>query len=199
MGGFADYKARFIRFCITSYAINCLKGPSRDLTETQKQQIRRCVACANHVLDWPLSRSPVFKDRLRYVDDSAAILISYCCLFIMAICQTFTSSIPNVAECLDYVTSASQLCIDLAMNADHEAHIQGTFLLKRAEAFRLALANSTTRENEDEVTDEQLESGLNSANEINRTNFEALDQLFNDDGFYGMEPIWDFSMLFSSN
>lgn len=85
-GTFLDFTARFTRFCITSYAIKFLRSSSQNLTPLQKDQIRRCVACANHVLEWLLGRSPIQKDRLRYIDDTAWVMDSFCCLFIISVC-----------------------------------------------------------------------------------------------------------------
>jgi len=50
-GTFLDFTSRFTRFCIMSYAIKFLRNSPQHLTALQKDQIRRCVACANHVLE----------------------------------------------------------------------------------------------------------------------------------------------------
>jgi hypothetical protein len=72
-GTLLEYHARYTRFCITSYAVKHVRNLPQGLTSLQRQQIQRCVACASHVLEWPISRGPIQKDKLRYVDDSAVI------------------------------------------------------------------------------------------------------------------------------
>lgn len=194
-GAFLDYAGRFTRFCITSYAIKCLRTSPQGLTPLQKDQVRRCVSCANHVLKWMLSRSPIQKDRLRYVDDTACIMVAFCCLFILSVCQTFTSSIPNISDNLDNVIEAAQLMIDLAFNREHMAHIQGKFILKRAESLRVVLENLRAERPRSRLgTPPQRSVDVVPETEV----FEGFDQMFNEEGFFGMEPIWDFSLLFPS-
>ena len=197
-GAFLDYAGRFTRFCITSYAIKCLRNTPQGLTPLQKNQIRRCVSCANHVLEWPLSRSPIEKDRLRYVDDSACIMISFCCLFILSACQSFTTSIPNIENSLDNVIEAATLMVDLAFNAEHKAHIQGSFILKRAESLRTAVEHLRTQERNGINFEPLTESHVPAVQDNSSLIFEGLDHVLNEDGFFGMEPIWDFSLLFPS-
>jgi hypothetical protein len=193
-GAFLEYHARYTRFCITSYAVKCVRSSPQGLTSLQTNQIARCVECANHVLDWPLSRGPIQKDRLRYVDDAACIMISFCALFILSTCQAFTSCIPNIAECIDNVTEAAQIMVDLAINSEQKPYIQGASILKRAEALKVALENA--RNNESRAN---LDTPANSREPYTPDSsalvFEGLDSWFSDDQFFGMEPIWHFPKL----
>jgi len=193
-GAFLEYHGRYTQFCITSYAVKCFRSSPQGLTPLQTAQIARCVKCANHVIDWPLNSGPIQKDRLRYVDDSACIMISFCALFILSTCQTFTSCIPDISECLNNVTEAAQLMVDLAINSEQKPYIQGAAILKRAEALRAALENARHNENRsnlDVPTDSREPFTPDSSNLV----FEGLDSWFTDDNFFGMEPIWHFPRL----
>lgn len=195
-GAFLDYHGRFTRFCIASYAIKCLRISSQGVTPLQRSQIQRCVNCANHVLDFPLGRGPIQKDNLRYVDDAACIMISFCCIFILSACQSFSSIIPNISECLDNVTDAGHLMVELSINPDHKPHIQGTFILKRVETLRTALESSSLHAYPGTDLDEPTETRFPSpTSETARLMSEGFDQLFHEDGLFGIEPIWDFSMM----
>ncbi|KAL2070631.1 hypothetical protein VTL71DRAFT_13657, partial [Oculimacula yallundae] len=199
-GSFLDFNARFTRFCITSYTIKFLRNSSHSLTPSQKDQIRRCVACANHVLKWPLSRSPIQKDRLRFVDDTACVMNSFCCLFIISVCQAYAPLIPDIFDVLDNVIETAQLMVELQVGFDDSnmMHVQGSAIAKRAESMRAALDGSRVVESVDQaVVASPLapdESGLPE----NQALFEGLDLMLGEDGFFGMEPIWDFPLLFPS-
>lgn len=191
-GPFLDYHGRFTRFCITSYGMKCLRTSPQDLSTLQKDQIRRCVTCASHVLDWPLSRGPIMKDRLRYVADSACIMISFCCVFIQSACKAFTSIIPNIPQHLNNVEEAAQLMVDYAINSEHKPHIQGSFILKRATTLRAYLENPKAQGiGENEELRENLWTN-------NGWTFDGSGLNLNEDGFFGMEPFYDFSMLLPS-
>ncbi|KAG4438073.1 hypothetical protein IFR05_006439 [Cadophora sp. M221] len=195
-----DYFSRFTRFCITSYAIKFLRNSSQNLTTLQKDQIRRCVVCANHVLEWPLSRSPIQKDKLRYVDDTACVSNSFCCLFILSVCQTYASIIPNIFDILDNVIETAQLMADLQVGFDYSrmVHAQGCFILKRAESLRSALENAKVSDRQDQTVVSPSASNSSVILEPPPNLFEGLDLMMSEDGFNAMEPIWDFSLLFPS-
>ncbi|KAH9212446.1 hypothetical protein DL95DRAFT_391597 [Leptodontidium sp. 2 PMI_412] len=199
-GTFLDFMARFTRFCITSYAIKFLRNSSQNLTPLQKDQIRRCVACANHVLKWPLSRSPIQKDKLRYVDDAACVSCSFCCLFILSVCQTYASIIPNIFDILENVIETAQLMADLQVGFDdsHMVHAQGFFILKRAESLRAALESSKVSERQDSAVISPPASNGSVVPEPPPNLFEGLDLMLSENGFNTMEAIWDFSLLFPS-
>ncbi|KAE8442670.1 hypothetical protein EG329_002968 [Mollisiaceae sp. DMI_Dod_QoI] len=195
-GQFLDYHGRFTRFCIASYAIKCLNIPSEGPTDLQRSQIQRCVSCANNVLEFPLSRGPIEKDNLRYVDDAACIMVSFCCIFILSACQAFPSIIPNISECLDNVTDAGHLMVELSINQNHKPHIQGLFLLKRVETLRAALETSKPHDPHRSNLEEPAEVTLSSPRiESSKLMLEGFDQLFHEDGLFGIEPIWDFSLF----
>ncbi|CZT45622.1 uncharacterized protein RSE6_05947 [Rhynchosporium secalis] len=198
-GSFLDFNARFTRFCITSYTIKFLRNSSHNLTPLQKDQIRRCVVCANCVLQWPLSRSPIQKDRLRFVDDTSCVMNSFCCLFIISVCQAYAAIIPNIFDLLDNVIETAHLMVDLQVGFDdsNTVHVQGSTILKRAESMRTALESSRVVERLDQdITSPSAldENGLQE----NQALFEGLDSILNEEGFFAMEPIWDFPLLFSS-
>ncbi|KAK0119957.1 hypothetical protein ONS95_011381 [Cadophora gregata] len=199
-GTFLDFTARFTRFCITSYAIKFLRNSPQSLTALQKDQIRRCVACANHVLEWPLGRSPIQKDRLRYVDDTACVMDSFCCLFVISVCQTYASIIPNIFDVLDNVIETAQLMVDLQVGFDdsHMVHVQGSFILKRAESMRTALETSMTLDKQQDQAIISPPASTGSTIPEPPIMFEGLDMILNEEGFYAMEPLWDFSLLFPS-
>jgi len=198
-GTFLDFTSRFTRFCIMSYAIKFLRNSPQHLTALQKDQIRRCVACANHVLEWPLSRSPIQKDRLRYVDDTACVMNSFCCLFIISVCQTYAAIVPNIFDILDNVIETAQLMVDLQVGFDdsHMVHVQGAFILRRAESMRAALEGSKIIEKQDQAVITPPASTGSNVPEPPAL-FEGLDMMLNEEGFDAMEPLWDFSLLFPS-
>ncbi|KUJ11090.1 uncharacterized protein LY89DRAFT_739303 [Mollisia scopiformis] len=197
-GSFLDYHGRFTRFCLASYAIKCLRISSEGLTQLQRSQLQRCVSCANHVLEFPLTRGTIEKDNLRYVDDAACIIVSFCCVFLLSACQAFPSELVNVSECLENVTDAANLMVELAINQDHKPHYQGSFLLKRVETLKAALEMSRLHEqHEPNVTDNSdVRLSPAATGENSKLLLEGFDQLFHEDGLFGLEPIWDFSMLF---
>ncbi|KAH7354802.1 hypothetical protein BKA65DRAFT_228867 [Rhexocercosporidium sp. MPI-PUGE-AT-0058] len=199
-GTFLDFTARFTRFCITSYAIKFLRNSSHSLTPLQKDQIRRCVSCANQVLEWPLGRSPIQKDRLRYVDDTACVMDSFCCLFIISVCQTYASIIPNIFDILDNVIETAQLMADLQVGFDdsHMVHVQGSFILKRAESLRAALESSMVPDKQGQALVSPPPSNDSVIPDPHPNLFEGLDSMLNEEDFYALEPIWDFSLLFPS-
>jgi len=90
--------------------------------------------------------------------------------------------------------------VELSINQDHKPHYQGTFLLKRVEALRAALQMSKLHEQQEAKVEEPLDGRLSPSNPNNnegsRMMLEGFDQLFHEDGLFGLEPIWDFSMLF---
>jgi len=154
------------------------------------------VACAIDVLDWPLSLNPIQKDRIRYVPDSSCIMVSFCGLFVLSACQTFASYIPNIDENLEYVAEAAQLMLDLSINAEHKPHIQGTYILKRVEEVRKALEHSKMVDVNGAVAESSTESRPATADENLGLTLGSPGLSLNDNGFFDMEPIWDFSMLF---
>lgn len=195
-GSFLDYHGRFTRFCLASYAIKSLRISSEGPTALQRSQLQRCVSCANHVLEFPLTRGPIEKDNLRFVDDAACIIVSFCCIFILSACQAFPHVISNVSECLDYVTDAAKLMIELSINESHKPFYQGTFLLKRVDTLKAALEMSRLHDQKEANIEEQSDARLSPAGGDSRLTLEGFDQLFNEEGVFGLEPIWDFSMLF---
>lgn len=195
---FLDYHGRFIRFCLASYAVKCLKISSEGPTPVQQSQLQRCVSCANHVLEFPITRGPIDKDSLRYVDDASCIMVSFCCIFILSACQAFPSVIPNISQSLDNITEAAHLMIELSINKDHKPYLQGTLVLKRVEALKAALEASRLHEQQEAPVKETSETRLSPGFDSSRLMLEGFDdQLFHDDGLF-LEPIWDFSMLLPS-
>jgi hypothetical protein len=154
------------------------------------------VSCANHVLEYPLTRGPLEKDNLRYVDDAACIIVSFCCIFVLSACQAFPTVISNISQYLDNVTDAARLMIELSINHDHKPYHQGTFILKRAEALRAALEMSRLHEQQEANVEEPPESRLSPFGDSSKLMLEGFDGLFHEDGLFGLEPIFDFSMLF---
>jgi len=122
------------------------------------------------------------------------IVISFCCLFILATCQTFTSCIPNIPDYLDNVTEAAQLLIDLAINADHKPRAQGTFIMKKVESLRSALQNV---KNNDIRTSFEVPEGTDDSFNPDSAGlaFEGMESWFTDNNFFDMEPIWHFPRL----
>jgi hypothetical protein len=191
-----DYLGRCARFNIHSYATRYIRNSPEGLSPLQKDQVRRCVVYARGVLDWALNLSPIQKDRFRYVSESAGIMISFCCLFIIASCQTFTSSIPNVFESLDKVVAAAQLTMDLAPDVDHNKHIQGSLILRRAEALRAVLKQRRTYESSGASFASPIETSIQPP-DLARQEYipGGLDLDLDVDGIAAMEPFWDFPIL----
>lgn len=104
--------------------------------------------------------------------------------------------IPNISECLDNITDAGNLMVELSINADHKPHFQGTFLLKRVETLRAAMQMSRLHEHQESNVEEPSDARYSPNNESSKLMLEGFDQLFHEDGLFGLEPIWDFSMLF---
>ncbi|XMA17658.1 hypothetical protein WAI453_010449 [Rhynchosporium graminicola] len=89
--------------------------------------------------------------------------------------------------------------VDLQVGFDdsNTVHVQGSTILKRAESMRTALESSRVVERlvQDITSLSALdENGLQE----NQALFEGLDSILNEEGFFAMEPIWDFPLLFSS-
>lgn len=131
-----DYLGRYTRFCISSYAIKCLRATPDSLTATQTQQVRRCAVLANNVLDCVLDIGPVQMDQLRFITDSALALLSFCCLFLMATIRTFPSVLHSVDNCIYRVERFAQVMMDLTTRSDRVAYIYGSLILKRVTILR---------------------------------------------------------------
>ncbi|KAL2071835.1 hypothetical protein VTL71DRAFT_13070 [Oculimacula yallundae] len=134
-GAILDYYSRCMKFCFSSYAIRRLRKSSGGISELQKHQVRRCVINANDVLIWNFQRSPVQKERIKYVPESSCTMTSFCCLFIIASCQTFGSTISGIEETLNNVILTAKLWMELAPTRENNAYYQGSVLLKRAETL----------------------------------------------------------------
>jgi hypothetical protein len=195
-GAVLDYFGRCRRFNITSYATRYLKNSSAGLSPVQQDQLRRCVIYASSVLDWPLNLTPIQKDRFRYVPESASIMMSLCCLFILASCQTFTSSIPNTFESVEKVIMAAQLMIELAPDIEHSAHIQGSQILKRADVLRRRLEHLRSQESSGTDSMAPIDRTVQRASLVgNEFTPNGLDFDLDFDGISALEPFWDFPIL----
>jgi hypothetical protein len=193
-GAKLDYLGRCSRFWINSYATKHLQTSSSGLNPVQKDQIRRCVLYASRVLDWPLDMSPFQKESLRFVSESSSIMVSFCCLYIVASCQTFGSSIPELFINLDKVVAAAQLMIDMSPDAEHNAHTQGLLILRRIEALR----KKSSSHNENGIPNTgELIGGSDMAPRLagHEPMNEVYDFHLNEEGMTAMDMIWDFSML----
>jgi len=200
-GAVLDYLGRYTRFCILSYAVRFLRHSTQEqgLSLLQRDQVRSCVLCANRVLDWPLRLGPVQKDRLRYVTDTRCIMISFCCLFIIASCQTFASSIPNTFECLENVKASARLMISLSTDDESRGYVHGMLILERVKAVQEALERQKDHEGdlhrvhlEDSASTHIPSAGSTTPNVMH----ENLNSNFIDNGgIFDIEPLWDFSIL----
>lgn len=95
------------------------------------EQVRACAKQAIRVLDWPLDLSPFEKETLRYIPESEKIMITFCCLFIVASYQTFWTTLVDMHANLDKVDAAAQLMMDM-----DTAHVQGPIIFRRTAALR---------------------------------------------------------------
>ena len=86
--------------------------------------------------------------------------------------------------------------LDLSINAEHKPHIQGTYILKRVEEVRKALEHSKMVDVNGAVAESSTESRPATADENPGLTLGSPGLSINDNGFFDMEPIWDFSMLF---
>jgi hypothetical protein len=86
--------------------------------------------------------------------------------------------------------------LNLSINAEHKPHIQGTYILKRVEEVREALEHSKMVDVNGAVAESLTESRPVAADECSGLTLGSPDLSLNDHGFFDMEPIWDFSMLF---
>jgi hypothetical protein len=123
-------------------------------------------------------------------------MVSFCGLFVLSACQTFAPCILNIDENLEYVAEAAQLMLDLSINAEHKPHIQGTYILKRVEEVRKALEHSKIANADGTATEYLTESRPTTADGNSGLTLGNPDLSLNDNGYFDMEPIWDFSMLF---
>ncbi|KFY80001.1 hypothetical protein V499_01081 [Pseudogymnoascus sp. VKM F-103] len=194
VGAVLDLLGRYARFCISNYVVRCLPNSYHGLSSRQKDRVRCCVACANHVLNWPLNLRPIQKEKLRYVSDSGSIMLKFSALFIIAGCQTFSSCIPNVSQCLENVRAVGQLIIDLAGDQNSNAHTHGNLIIDRAKALSLSLEQSDSQETFTGPTseNEQLIADLEpQTDEIS----DILNASFNGSEALGFDSVWDFSIL----
>jgi hypothetical protein len=175
-----DYYGRCSRFTINSYATKHLSSSPAGLTPIQINQVRNCVIYASRVLDWPLDLSPFQKESLRYISESGGIMVSFCCLYILASCQTFGSSIPDLLNSLDKVTMAAQLMINVAPDVEHNLHTQGLLILKRTEVLR-----------KHRLAESNMLTGLTSQEFMG----EEFDFNSNCEGMSAMDLFWDFPIL----
>lgn len=89
--------------------------------------------------------------------------------------------------------------VDLQVGFDdsHMVHVQGAFILRRAESMRAALEGSKIIEKQDQAVITPPASTGSNVPEPPAL-FEGLDMMLNEEGFDAMEPLWDFSLLFPS-
>ncbi len=82
----------------------------------------------------------------------------------------------------------------------HMVQVQGAFILKKAEGLRALLEMEREKlvDRQGTFAPSTSNSEVVSDHADNTAVFEGLDQMFNEEGFFGMEPIWDFSLLFPS-
>ena len=85
--------------------------------------------------------------------------------------------------------------LDLSINAEHKPHIQGTYILKRVEEVRKALEHSKVNVNR-ATTESLSESRPTPADGNSGLTLSSLDMSLNDNGYFDMAPIWDFTILF---
>ncbi|KAH8660280.1 hypothetical protein BX600DRAFT_499485 [Xylariales sp. PMI_506] len=135
-GATLDYLGRFTRFAIATYGVRHLRQSPENLSCLQKDQIRRCSARAVLVLDWPLNLGLVRREGLRYVSDYSWIMILFCCHFILSVCHTFGSIIPNGLESLGKVAQVAQLIMHLAVNSEQKPYIEASNILKRVRSLQ---------------------------------------------------------------
>lgn len=87
--------------------------------------------------------------------------------------------------------------IDLAINSEQKPYIQGMSLLKRAETLKMALENARNNDNRT-----NLNAPADAREPYTPDNsalvFEGLESWFNDENFFGMEPIWHFPNVMPS-
>lgn len=100
-GGTLDYLGRFSRFSFHSHAARALQSHAGDVTPQREKQIKLCVYHVGRVLDWALDLSLYKRERVRYIAKSSGIIVSCCCLFNLASCQTFGSRVKGLYENLD--------------------------------------------------------------------------------------------------
>jgi hypothetical protein len=123
-------------------------------------------------------------------------MVSFCGLFVLSACQTFASCISNIDENLEYVAEAAQLMLDLSINAEHKPHIQGTYILKRVEEARKAVEHSKIVDVNGTATESLTESRPATSDRNSGLALDSPDLSLNDNGYFDMQPIFSFSMLF---
>lgn len=173
-----DYLGRCARFWISSYATRHLQSSRTGLTNIQKNQVHTCIVNAINVLDWPLNLSPFQKETLRYVPESGGVMVSYCCLYIVATCQTFGSTIPDLFVNLDKVIDAANLILEMAPDSEHNMNTQALLILKRVEVLQKELGASSMR------------PGSHFPDHID----ESFEWGFYEEGMSALELIWDVPM-----
>jgi len=194
-GGTLDYYGRCGRFWLSRCATKHLQRPSPELTPFQRVQFRTCITYAIRVLDWPLDLSPFQKDSLRYMPESAAVMISYCCMFIIASCQTFGSSMPELYAILDKVEAAAQLMLSMAPDIEHYTHVQGLLILKITTSLRKPSGGA-------DVAVQRNSRQPEKSTSLGLANHEAVSGIGSSVGRVGtptIDRIWDFSMFTSTS
>lgn len=196
-GGILAYLGRCARFSIHRHATRSLQPSITVLSTLQKKQIQTCVYHAGRVLDWPLDLSPIQKDSLRYISESGGIMVSFCCLFIVASCQAFRSRIPDLSESLEKVKATARLMLEMAPNSDHSIYRQGLLIARRIDALR----HDTGDDGGQRSTVLPFVESLirNSADNLEYATDVAMNQIYDfgmsSEGAAAMDALWDFSML----
>jgi hypothetical protein len=193
-----DFHGRFTRFCITSFAIRGLRTSPQKLATLHKDQITRCLFCANRLLAWQVGLGPVQKERLRYFSDSGFVMMTFCCFFVLSACQSFSSFIPDVFENLTVVLKTANLMIELEPKAGHKVNNLGRIILQRLESVQRAQENQKSLRGNDTFLQNGIGIGAESSDMSSGT-FEEFDYGSRETGVFGFESLWDFSMIFPAN
>ncbi len=129
-------------------------------------------------------------------------MLAFCCIFIIASCQTFTANILNIHEILDNVDAVARLMIDLSPDDENAAYYQGLLVLRRVEALRKTL-EQRKRQDSNIITGEgalrdvnTVQVGLSTPNSSSNTFSSETNPLGMEiEEIYPVDGFWDFSMF----
>jgi hypothetical protein len=116
----------------------------------------------------------------------------------MSACQTFSSIVADFQEHLTVVSRTARLMIELEPNFDHKVNKLARTILERLELVKSALGNDRNHVDEEITSHDIGETAVESHSMGPGLAYGAFDFSAKEDGLFGMEPLWDLSMMFPS-
>lgn len=159
---------------MSTYSTRNFKPSDSQLPAEHQALVRRSVTTAATFVKLLTDMDPVTKgERVRYLADFGFVMISFCCQFIIRVCEAFGSSIPDVMEQLATVEDAAQLMKEVAIDSSHSPALYSSLISRGLEKLRTAI-----------VPAEDLFDAQNTA-------LRSPNQWENE--LMLMDPLWEFS------